>query len=239
MKSIDSPPSSPIATQVLKLVGILLILSFIVDFLVLLGAAQAEPQWQLNMMNQAVDRGVIPLIGFALIYTGFWIESRSTTVAIAINRAPWQDSRFWAFVFASLLGLLFILLIPFHFSTVGQLTQAGAENINQQAAQAEIQLEQQQKQLQAIVDSGQLEQVLKSNQVPPDLLPLLQEAQKDPQAIEKRAAKRRGEIQQGQTQAVKQAEKEAQTVRLRVELRSLLLAIGFVSIGWNGLRDSR
>jgi hypothetical protein len=241
MKAIDSQPFSPLASQVLKLVGIILILSFFVDLLVLLIAPQfSDPQWQLNLMTQSIDRGVTPLIGFALLYAGFWMRTASgATPTTPVNRAAWQDSRFWTFVFASLLGLLFVLLIPLHFSTTNHLTQQATDSINQQAAQTEIQIEQQQKQLQSVVDSGQLDKLIQSNQVPPDQLAVLQQLKQDPKALDKQAEQARSQVRTRQNQAIDQAKSEGLTNRLRAELRSLLLAIGFITIGWSGLREAR
>jgi len=65
----------PLAAQFLKLVGVLLILSFFGDWIVLLISPQFQNvQWQINLLTQFIDRGVTPLIGFVFIYVGFWIQ---------------------------------------------------------------------------------------------------------------------------------------------------------------------
>lgn len=237
----ESRPPAPTAAQVLKLVGAIIILTYIIDFLVLLIAPQfSDLQWQLSTMTQLIDRGILPLIGFALIYAGFWVQTSAGAIsALGGNHAAWQDSRFWTFVFASLLGLLFILLIPLHFSATGQLSQQALERVNQQIAQAEVQLDQDKRQLQEIANSGQLDQLLSSNQLPAEQLALLQQVKQDPQAIEKRVAARQQEIQQQKTQLTKQTNQEALLTRLRSEIRSFFLAIGFITVGWSGLRESR
>lgn len=239
MKAMERP--SPLGAQVLKLVGTILILSFFVDFLALAISPQlSNQQWQLNLITQLIERGVTPLVGFGLIYAGFWIQNTAYNPASPTqgDKPAWQDGRFWSFVMASLLGLLFLLLIPFHFATTGQLTQQALEKINQQGTQAEIQIEQQQQQLKSVVDSGQLDQLLKNNQLPPEQLAILQQLKQDPKALENQAEQARNQVRTSQNQAISQANKEAFTTRLRAELRSLLLAIGFVTIGWSGLRES-
>jgi hypothetical protein len=245
-RNLKAPP--PLAARILKLVGLLLVLSFVIDFLVLLVIApQFENlQWQLNFVNQVVDRGIIPLIGFALLYAGYWIETIAVGASGAsgapgsqAEKSPWQDWRFWAFVFASLLGLLFLIAIPFHLNVTEQLANQAIDQVNQQAAQAEVRIEQEQRQLKAIVNSGQLDQLLKSNQVPEQQKVVLRQAQQDPQALDRQAAQLRDQVRNGQTQALNQSRNEALLSRIRVASRALLLMVGFAMIGWNGLRESR
>lgn len=238
MTVIDHRPS-PLASQVLKLVGILLILSFLIEFAVLLINPEfSNPQWGLTLMTQVIDRGVTPLIGFALLYAGFWMHSAAVGDRAPGSGATWQNSRFWAFVVASLLGLLFLILIPLYLTTTGKITQQAVENINQQASQTEIQLQQQQAQLKSLAESGQIDQLIGSGQVPPEQVALLQQLKQDPKALDKQVEQRQAEISTQQQQAVKQAKSEAFKTRLRAGLRSLLLAIGFATIGWSGLRES-
>lgn len=239
MKVMDGP-QSPLAAQVLKLVGVILILFFIVELLVLLITPElSSPQWQLGVMTQLVERGVTPLVGFALIYAGFWIQSMGTPKSAIAAEGTWQNPRFWTFVIASLLGLLFLLLIPLHFATANQVKEQGIEGISQQAGQAELQLEQQQTQVRSLLESGQLDQLIRSNRVPPDQLPLLQQLKQDPKALDQRAETARNKIRTEQNQAQERASTEALQSKLRVEIRSLLLAIGYITIGWSGLRDAR
>jgi len=241
MKEIDTRPISPLASQVLKLVGVILILFFLVEFLAFFVSPDfANQQWQLGVITQLVERGVTPLVGFALIYTGFQVRpALSSSGTASAENSPWQNPRFWAFVVASLLGLLFLLLIPLHFSATNQASQQAIEGINQQVGQAELQLEQQQTQVKSLVESGKLDQLIQSNQVPPEQVALLQQLKQDPQALEKRAEQARSRIRTEQNQAQERAKTEALRSQLRVELRSLLLAIGYITIGWSGLREAR
>lgn len=241
MNEINRKSPVPLAAQILKVVSVLLILSFFVDLGVLLVAPQFDnPQWQLNLMNQLIDRGVTPLIGFALLYAGSWIETAAGSPAPSLEQsAPWVDWRFWAFVVSSLLGLLFLLVVPLQFNVTGQLSDQATEQINQQATQAELRIEQEHNQLKAIADSGRLPEILKSGQVPPQQQAILQQMQQDPQAVDKQAQQAREQVKTSQNQALEQTRREAMQSRLRGGLRSFLLAIGFITIGWSGLRESR
>lgn len=236
---INPPP--PLAAQILKVVGVLLLLTFLVDFCLLLIAPQLDNlQWQSTVMNQLIDRGVTPLLGFGLLYTGFWIETSARQNGSGLSKqATWQDWRFWTFVVSSLLGLLFLLLIPLYLGTTGQLADQAMAQINQQAIQAEVQIDQKQKQLKALAGNPQVEQLLKSNQLPPDQQAILQQLQQDPQALEKQAGQAREQIRTSQNQALEQTRRETLLGRLRGSLRSFLLATGFITIGWGGLRESR
>lgn len=235
MKATDSR-QSPLASQVLNLVGIILILSFLAELLVLLIPAQfSNQQWQVDLITQLTDRGVLPLIGFAFIYASFGLQSTGGNA----QQGTWQNPRFWAFVVASLLGLLFLLLIPFQITTTGQLSQQAISNIDQRASQAEIQIQQRQSQIKALVESGQVDQLIQSNQVPPEQLPLLQRLKQDPKALDQEAEVARNQIRTQQQQAQEQARADALRSRIRVGLRCLLLAIGYITIGWSGLRDVR
>ena len=73
-------PSSAVASLTMKVVGLLLIVSSLLDYVILAIPLQLlNRQWQLGYTTQLVDRGVIPLMGVALLLLGFWIESNSGT----------------------------------------------------------------------------------------------------------------------------------------------------------------
>jgi hypothetical protein len=147
--------------------------------------------------------------------------------------------RFWAFVVSSLLGLLFLLVIPLLVSSTGQISKQAIAQIQQQGTQAEVRIGQEKAQLQQIAASGQIDQLLKSNQLNQEQVALLQQLQQDPQALEKKAGQLREQVRASQDQAIKQAQTETLLTRLRSGLRSLLLAIGFITIGWSGIRETQ
>jgi hypothetical protein len=231
----------PLAAQVLKMVSLIMILTFFADLVVLLLTPQFDnPQWQLNLITQMIDRGVTPLVGFGLFYAGLWIQvSTGAGGEFDPNRSPWRDLRFWAFVLSSLLGLLFLLVIPLVVSSTGQISKQAIAQIQQQGTQAELRITQEKTRLQQIAASGQIDQLLKSNQLNQEQVARLQQLQQDPQALEKEAGQLREQVRTSQEQAIKQAQNETLLTRLRSGLRSFLLAIGFITIGWSGIRESQ
>jgi hypothetical protein len=228
---------------VLPIVGIILLLTVVYDFAVRLFTLPGDkPDLQLNFLNELIDRGVIALLGLALVYAGFWINQffKSTPNAIAdSDNAPWRSAQFWTFILASLLGLVFLLLIPFHFSVSGQILSASTTRADQQEAQIKFQIQQQQQEVQSILAAGQIDQLLQRKDLAPDKVAILQELKKDPQAFDKKAAQQLEEMKKQKQQALDQVSKEVTLNRWRAEVRSFLLTLGFIAIGWTGLRDAR
>ncbi|WP_448534542.1 HpsJ family protein [Parathermosynechococcus lividus] len=231
----------PLAAQFLKLVGIILLLTFFVEWGLLFVSPQfSNNQWQLTVVNQFIERGATPLIGFVFIYTGFWIQAVSGNAPqVDPSQSALKDWRFWVFVLSSLLGLLCLLGIPLYLSITGQITEQAVNQINQEAAQAEIRVDQEQQQIKQLASSGQLEQILQSGQLPTEQKAILQQLKNDPQALDRQAGQARERIRAQQQEAVERAQQEALINRLRVSIRSFLLAIGFITIGWSGLREQR
>jgi hypothetical protein len=248
------------------LVGVILILVSLVDFVVL--SSPFNPlarDWQINFATLFVDRGVVPLVGLALLFTGYWIDSIASDAAN--TRSSLIGGRFWALLFSSLLGLLFLLLVPLHTNNVIQTRAQSIQQINQDAdqartrlqsqlgdPQAEAAIENQQSQLKgqigALLQNEQaLNQALGSPQVPEQFKNLLKKAKANPQGLDQllkqqfntEALRNQGltQIQSRQTEAVLQAEQGAWKSGLRVGLSSLLLAIAYIAIGWIGLRNLR
>jgi hypothetical protein len=244
MTAIDNRPLRQMSL-VLPLVGLVLILTFVFDFVIRLFALQWDkPELQLNLLNELIDRGVIPLIGLALVYAGFWLNgllhkpansALEDAPAVPLSRNP----LFWTFGLASFLGLVFLLLLPIHFSLSGEILNAATTQADQRESQIKLQVQQQQQEVQAVLASGQLDQLIQQKNLPPDKLALLQELKKDPKAFDKKATQQLEEMKKQKQQALDQVSKEVNLNRWRVEVRSLLLALGFIAIGWTGLRDAR
>jgi hypothetical protein len=243
MNVIDSRPLRQ-TSLVLPLVGIVLILTFVFDFTVrLFGLDFAKPDVLLNLLNELIDRGVIPLIGLTFVSAGFWLnkalsQPTSDPNSPTASTSPLSNPQFWAFVFASLLGLLFLLLVPIHFSTSGQMVTAAITRADQQEAQMRFGIQQEQDQINQVLAAGQLDQLLQQKNLQPEQLALLQELKKDPKALDKKAAQRLSEMKTQKQTAINQVNKEASMNRWRAEVRSILLALGFVAVGWTGLREA-
>ncbi len=270
MQAMNSQSNSPLAARTLKLVGIILILSFIVDFLILLFPSEPRnSQWQISLANAVVDRGLVPLIGLALIFAGYWIDNNANNVGI--NRKAWLDLRLWA-ALSSLLGLFFLLLIPIHINNVTQTRAETITRVNQDAKQAETTLQSQLGQLQSQLGDervrAQLEQqrsqfktqvqellqneqrfnqALQSNRFSENEKKLLRQFKANPQSLDAylaqqtdpaaQASQRLSQIRTQKQELEQKARQDAWKSGLRVGISSLLWAIGYIAIGWTGLRN--
>ena len=205
MKATNSRQFSSVAARTLKVVGIILILSALLDCIVLSLPGETSDilnrGWQLAAATQIVDRGIIPLMGIALLLTGFWVDS-STGVSIE-RRNFWLDLRFWALLISSLLGLIYLLLVPVHLNNTRLELKDALVQVDREAGQAEGQLEAQMKSEQfktqieqlksqrrseisaLLQDEGKMAQALKSPEVPKELKAVLQESKNDPKALDK------------------------------------------------------
>jgi len=259
MKTMSSAALSPLAARTLKLVGVILISSFLLDFAILLFPFKPLDQsWQISFTTQLVEPGIIPLVGLALFFTGYWIEKSGSDSPT--NRKLWLDLRFWALLFSCLFGLIFLVLFPLHLSNVSQANAQTIQRIDQEASQkdaqlqtelagpqAKAQLEEQQNQVKSQINfllknEQQLNQLLQSNKVPEQFKTLLRQSQANPKAIDELVQQQfnpetlRGEIQRRKVEAEQQATQEAWKSGVRIGITSLLLAIGYIVISWMGLK---
>jgi hypothetical protein len=250
------------AARTLKVVGIILLLSFLLDFVILLFPFQPTNRlWQIDLATNLVDRGIVPLVGLAMLFAGYWADITED------GRPSGIDLRFPALVLASLLGLIFLLIFPLHLNNVRQASVQQVDQINKQADQLETQLQNQlslygNQQVQTALESrrsqikAQLTEVIKNEQqynlilnnpqVPPAQKELLKKAKANPQDIDKLIAQQTdpqkaadqelNRIRQGKEEAEKQAKERAWKSGMRIGMSSLLLSIGYIIIGWTGLR---
>ncbi|RAM51636.1 MAG: hypothetical protein C6Y22_10485 [Hapalosiphonaceae cyanobacterium JJU2] len=250
------------AARTLKVVGIILLLSFVLDFVILLFPFQPTNRlWQIDLATNLVDRGIVPLVGLAMLFAGYWADITED------GRPSGIDLRFPALVLASLLGLIFLLIFPLHLNNVRQASVQQVDQINKQADQLETQLQNQlslygNQQVQTALESrrsqikAQLTEVIKNEQqynliinnpqIPPAQKELLKKAKANPQDIDKLIAQQTdpqkaadqelNRIRQGKEEAEKQAKERAWKSGMRIGMSSLLLSIGYIIIGWTGLR---
>ena len=265
MKATNSRQFSSVAARTLKVVGIILILSALLDCIVLSLPGETSDiinrGWQLAAATQIVDRGIIPLIGIALLMTGFWVDSSS---GVSIERRNfWVDLRFWALLISSFLGLIYLLLVPIHLNNTRLELQDALTQVNKEAGQAEAQLEgqikseqfksqvdqlksQRRSQIGALLqDEGKLQEALKSPDVPKELKAVLQQSKNDPKALDKFLEQQaqelpnqaRNEIRTRKQQKEKELRTRSRNSSLQTGISSLLLAIGYITVGWTGLRS--
>jgi hypothetical protein len=243
---MKSPSLTPLTSFILKLVGGLLILSYLIDLVLYLTAANFQNnQWVMTLTTQLVDRGFIPLIGLAALFAGFWIESTSDTA-----RESSQGLKLAALWLASVLGLMFLLIVPLNVNATRLAAEEQINKIGQEASKAEAQLDTQVQQFKAQLDPqlAVLDQAIKGGQFQGTQLEQakkqqeqLQRLKADPKALEAQIAPERDkklkEIRDQKKQLEDQTYRGALQTGMRVGLISLLLAIVYALIGWTGLRQ--
>ncbi|MEH2146295.1 hormogonium polysaccharide biosynthesis protein HpsJ [Nostoc sp.] len=266
----------------LKVVGIICILSFFVDFLILLlDFSPTNKLWQIDLATALVDRGIVPLVGLGLLFGGYWIDSADT----GSDQPRGVDLRFPALILSSILGLMFLLIFPLHINNVIQAKSQAITQINERAVQQENQLKGELSQFQASLNTEQakarIEQLrIQGTQAKPrlkaEITELLKDEQKykqalenpqgaleqkellkrvkaDPQQLDQELDKFIAQVADPQGRATQAANQQLNLIRtkkeadekqaqnawkpgLRIGISSLLLSIGYIIIGWTGLR---
>lgn len=243
---------SPLAAIALKLVGGITILASLIDFLTLLFPPQfGNRAWQLTTTTQLVDRGIVPLVGIALLFTGYWIDNSLGHTSRRVSLA--SDLRFWTCLLSCLLGLMFLLTTVLHPNNVRLQSKEALERVDVEAQQATSQLQGRLDQdisarraqidallkdetaLQAAIDNGSLDeaqraQIERFRTNPEELNAFLS------QQVTEAQTQLKTRIGEQQQEATAQLKTEAAKATIRVTLSSLLLAIGYTFIGWSGLR---
>lgn len=255
----------------LKLVGIICIVSFFLDFLFLLIPFQlTDKLWQINLCRNLVDRGIVPMVGIAVMLTAYWFDS------VDEGRRPSPfNLKLPTFMIASLLGLIFLLIFPLHLNNVNQVKIQTLTRIGQEADQLENQVKNQLAQVQTqlgndqvkaavekqrtelkqqlstqlgelVKDEQKYNQALNNNQLPAAQKDLLKQYKTNPKALDdfisqqtdpqQLANQRITQIRSQKEQELKKTSDDA-IKELRTGLSSLLLAIGYIIIGWTGLRS--
>ena len=250
---------SPFTCLSLKLIGVILILSSLLDYLTL--AIPFEPlraEWQISFTGQVVDRGIVPMVGIAFLLVSYWIE----TSAGSTNKKPTFDVRLPVFILASLMGLIFLLLVPLHINNLREAQSTAISQINQGAGEAENRIKTQFDQLNVLaqdpqrlqqlnnriqeidtaINSGQVqgqrlnpEQLQNLNQTKQQLQNFRELAQ-NPEALEARLTELQTQLRDQKTARENRAKTEALKQGIRTGLSSLMLAVGYIAIGWLGLK---
>jgi hypothetical protein len=244
---MSNPAVSFFSSLALKVVGAILIVSSLVDYIVLLiPFSPLNQDWQIAFTNQIVDRGVIPMIGIAFLLTGYWLaESMGAGQSSKISLT---DLRFWSFVLAAVLGLVFLLLVPVHISNLSRARTQAMQQIEQSATQAETQIEGQLEQVtQLLGDEARIQELdaaIASGQVEGPQLEQLQtirqqieELKGNPDAVTQRAEEARTQLEEQRQEAENQAQLNAFKSGFRIGASSLLLSVGYLVIGGMGFRS--
>lgn len=230
----------------LKVVGVILIVSSLIDYLILaIPFSPLNPEWQVAFINQIVDRGIIPMVGIGFLIAGYWVaENVGSDRGGKVNL---MDLRFWSFLLAGLLSLMFLAFIPIHISTLGKAKAQAMSNIDQSATAATTQVEAQigeveallgdnerQAEIQAALDSGQLQgEQLEQLQA---IAGQIEQLKGDPAALETQVNDAKTQIETRRKEAENQANLAAFKSGFRIGLSSLLLCVGYGLIGFGGFR---
>lgn len=243
---------SPIAALALKLVGGVTILAALVDFLVLLLPPDLlNRAWQINTTTQLVDRGIVPLVGIALLFTGFWIDSFVTGKRSRTNLMI--DARFWTCLLACILGLVFAILTPVHMNNVRLQSKDALTQVTTEATEATTQLEQrlnaevtqQRDRISGLLENpDQIEQLVASGNVTAEQAEQIRQFENNPESLNEflngQASELRTrletEIGTRREEAAKRVRSEATKASIRISLSSILLAVGYIVIGISGMK---
>lgn len=238
-----SPASFSFTALALKIVGVVMILSSLLDYILMtIPFNPGVREWQIALATQFVDRGVIPLVGIVFVLLGYLLDNERSAPKSLVG-----DLRFWALLLSSVLGFIYLILGPWHVYNVSAQTNQALEQINQKATQAETQLEAQTKQVDELIKNPQrlaeLDKAIASGQVQGEQLGRLQALKqqldtfkKDPKALTTQVDTAKQQINKGKEDAQSRTKTEALKLSLRTGMSSLFLAIAFIATGWTGLR---
>ncbi len=244
----------------LKLVGVVFVLSFFLDTITFAVPFNWQSdQWQINLVTTVVERGVVPLVGISIILIAYWIDGAS---GIGQKSSP-LNLKLPTYIVASLLGLIFLLLVPVHLNNLNQAKTNALEKIEQGVGQGEQQIQsflaqlnsisrnpqqiaQQVQQRQQIIETGQYQgqqltaEQLESLKRETEQLRSLSELAKNPTEFKKKVEETKTRLQEELANRKRKAEGQAKTEALkqglRIGLSSLMLAIVYSAIGWLGLQ---
>jgi ABC-type multidrug transport system fused ATPase/permease subunit len=242
--------SSFLTPLALKTAGAVLILSSLIDLVFMLvfppeNLVLEGGRWWLYATSQLVDRGLLPLVGIAFVVTGDWIKIVSTEDGGDRNNS-W---RIGTFSLASLLGLIFVLIIPFQVMTTNDFKSQDLKKIGDEVTQLEKGIKSNLQQINAQSKDKIKEQItaidkeLKGGQAQGERLGNLQVTKSklellltDPKKFAQESDQNLKQLQKQKQKAETQASERMLKTGVRTSLASLLLAIAYITIGWTGLR---
>lgn len=243
----------------LKTVGTILVVSSLLDYITL--AIPFQPlnsQWQIAFTGQIVDRGIVPMVGIALMIIAYWIEN---SVSRAVKSSGFS-LKLPVFILSLFLGFVFLILVPLHLNNLRLVSSNALTQIEQRASEAETRISEQYEQLNAIATDPQRLQLLESRiteldtaigsgqfqgqNLNPQQLQRLEETKQqlqnfrelanNPEALEARLGELQTQLRDQKLQREGRAKTEALKQGIRTGLSSLLLAIGYLVMGWFGLQ---
>ncbi|WP_310426246.1 HpsJ family protein [Chamaesiphon sp. VAR_48_metabat_135_sub] len=242
--------SSFLTPLALKTAGAVLILSSLIDLVFMLwfppeNLVLEGNRWWLYATSQLVDRGLLPLVGIAFVVAGDWIKIVSTEDGGDRGNA-W---RIGTFTLASLLGLIFVLIIPFQLITTNDFKSQELKKIGNEVTEIEKGIKSNLQQINAQSKDKIKEQItaidkeLKSGQAQGERLTNLQLTKSklelllaDPKKFAQESEQNLQQLQKQKQKVETQASERMLKTGVRTSLASLLLAIAYIVIGWAGLK---
>lgn len=255
--------STPFISLALKIVGAVMLIASIVDYVSLfIPLDWQDANWQISTVNSLVDRGIVPLLGIILIMIGWWISDNAST---STNMGkPIAGLRLTVFVLSSLFGLIFLLAVPLHLSNINRASTNVMQQIDQRAGQQALQIQTFTTQLDAIarnpeeltrqiaqrnqvIDSGQFQgrqlNPVEVNQIANqrDQLQQLLDLAQDPAQLNEKLDELKTRLETQLTQLQEEQKNRANLIALKQSIRtgvnSFMLAIGYILIGWFGIKS--
>lgn len=253
-------------SRTLKVVGIILILSFLVDIVILSFPFQpTNNAWQTSLATAFVDRGIVPMVALGMLFAGHWVDNFDDASPSGI------DLRFPAIILSIILGVVYLLIFPLHLNNERQTSDRQIEQIAEEAQQAETQVNNQLSQLQARLQSDQAKaqiekqrnqvkaqfsellkddkrykEALENPDIPQQQKDLLKKFKADPKALDQFIAQQSDpkQLANQRIQQIRQRKESRESIArrrawqsgLRVGISSVLLSIGYSIIGWTGLK---
>ncbi|NEP63279.1 MAG: hypothetical protein F6K31_41310, partial [Symploca sp. SIO2G7] len=163
------------------------------------------------------------------------------------------DPRFWTCLLACILGILFAILTPIHMNNVLLQSRETLEQVSTEATQATDQLEQrlnaevtqQRDRISSLLSNpDQIEQLVASGNVTAEQAEQIRQFENNPESLDDflsgQASQLRTrletEIGSRREEATKRVRSEATKTSIRISLSSILLAVGYLVIGFNGIK---
>ncbi len=254
---MSSSKISSFTSLCLKTIGGILVLTSLLDYLTLAIPFQPlDAQWQISFASQIVDRGIVPMIGIVLIVLSYWVESN--TAKAATNNG--FDLRLPAFFLSLFLGVIFFLLVPLHLNNLRVISSQNLAQIDASTEEAQSIISQRYEQLKnpqnvqlitrrirdidRALDSGELDGATMNSEQRQQLTSTKQQLEnlsqnaKNSAALDARLKEVQTKLKTETLEQKNKAKTEAIKQGLRTGISSLLLAIGYLLMGWFGLQNS-
>lgn len=245
MKGSNISPVPALAAKFLKLAGIITVLFAIINSALLFFPLNfGDIDWRLSFTTQIIERGILPILGIALMFCGYGFEE---IIGIAPPQAKvgWNSLKFWIYLLSLFLGIMFLLLIPLHISTAVAESNQNVERLNEEAVIAQKQLEERlgerQSSLASLLKNNQrLEEYISKEQLSKEQLAELEKFKNNPDVLKVRTEEIRTQLtkklEQNKQKAQQSSQLGAVKSSVRIGLTSLLLASCYLTIGWSGFR---